>query len=595
MSHRLRTLFAVALLMFAQATLAVPLAQIEHIAASGAPGLALELIDAEQPPLAKRLGDWFEWERSRINILAGWQQWARAQQRLADIDTELPPKLRRWARGQRAWLYLEAGDAPAALELLRGLIWRFGLRAEAQELALWRRLVIRAYLLDDHIVEADIALHRYEQDYPAEGGEWARLRAELWLRSGRADLVMGLKANERAALPAPLLLFAELRSDRTSAGKAYAQASEQAQDEKLAPALRSAWWRVALAAARVQESPGRIAHALESALMLGDQRVDRSLPQTSASALWQAWREYGQTSANEAQLLAGDEASWLAAVETAQKNTPVRARALLAVLSEQRRGDWRDRALLALAERIAAVEPAGATLLLGVFLDRELFPQLDDVPAAVRHKLVEEALRREDIALASRLMAGLTERPENVSEFDWALRRARVLVMGGEVDVGVAALTTLIQVTEQFSEAEADRLLQVIFDLQAVGQHPAALDAMLAVQPKLSNIRQQREMFFWRGDSQAAQGRLAEAARLYMRSATLLDPAGVDQWGQSARYRAAEVLTEAGLVGDARRLYEKLLGETESPNRQAVLRNRLQQLWLAPRAAGDVLDSQPGK
>jgi hypothetical protein len=38
-----------------------------------------------------------------------------------------------------------------------------------------------------------------------------------------------------------------------------------------------------------------------------------------------------------------------------------------------------------------------------------------------------------------------------------------------------------------------------------------------------------------------------------------------------------------------------LLGETESPNRQAVLRNRLQQLWLAPRAAGDVLDSQPGK
>ena len=57
---------------------------------------------------------------------------------------------------------------------------------------------------------------------------------------------------------------------------------------------------------------------------------------------------------------------------------------------------------------------------------------------------------------------------------------------------------------------------------------------------------------------------------------------GDDLWGQSARYRAGEALAKAGLLGDARRVYESLLAITSDPARQSVLRTRLQQLWVLP-------------
>ena len=71
-----------------------------------------------------------------------------------------------------------------------------------------------------------------------------------------------------------------------------------------------------------------------------------------------------------------------------------------------------------------------------------------------------------------------------------------------------------------------------------------------------------------------------------MRSATLLDPRAMDPWGQTARYNAAESLSKAGLVDDARRIYRSLLRVTEDADRKGVLRMRLQQLWLSE-AAGD--------
>jgi hypothetical protein len=120
----------------------------------------------------------------------------------------------------------------------------------------------------------------------------------------------------------------------------------------------------------------------------------------------------------------------------------------------------------------------------------------------------------------------------------------------------------------------------VVFDLQALGEDRGALRYLepLLGQPLPPN--QRRELLFWTADSHAALGEHVEAARLYLGSATILDPFAMDPWAQTARYRAAQELAEGGLHADARRQFVALQNATSDPARQAVLRHELQQLTL---------------
>ena len=92
--------------------------------------------------------------------------------------------------------------------------------------------------------------------------------------------------------------------------------------------------------------------------------------------------------------------------------------------------------------------------------------------------------------------------------------------------------------------------------------------------------RQQREILYWMADSRNALGEYQSAAELYLRSAHFRGGNGKDPWGHSARYQAAEALSKAGLVADARGVYRQLLDETADQRRRAVLERQLQQLWL---------------
>ena len=92
--------------------------------------------------------------------------------------------------------------------------------------------------------------------------------------------------------------------------------------------------------------------------------------------------------------------------------------------------------------------------------------------------------------------------------------------------------------------------------------------------------QQRRELLFWMADSLQALQRYDEAAYLYLKSATLHDPTAMDPWAQTARYRAAKALVEAGLLDDAQQIYTTLLRATPDASRKAVLQNELQRLHL---------------
>jgi tetratricopeptide (TPR) repeat protein len=308
--------------------------------------------------------------------------------------------------------------------------------------------------------------------------------------------------------------------------------------------------------------------------------ADDALFAVSGDRLWNAYRQYALDQGNELQLLIGQDARWLEEAARWSKKEPERERALLTVVMLDGTGaDTRQSAYQRYLESIRKL-PEPMLLLRKLFIDTRMFPGTDTIPDPVRYLLVDDALSKNDMALATRLMSGFEAVPAGADPFEWGLRRARILVLGGNHAEGMTALNKLLQDDRRLDRAAWDRVLQVVFDLQTVDRHQDAVTLFKNILQRALEPQLQREILYWQADSYKALRDYPRAAWLYLKSATLLDAKGLDPWGQTARFQAAEVLADAGLPEDARRIYEGLLKVTPEPARRAAIKYKLQELWL---------------
>ena len=292
-----------------------------------------------------------------------------------------------------------------------------------------------------------------------------------------------------------------------------------------------------------------------------------------------AYEWLAESLGNRLHLLVGNDQAWLLQAQYFESEEKAYSRALYAFLT--RRG-----ALPATREeahkRLTAslLSNGSAPVVQWLYTRSKRFSSLDAIPAAVRYQLADMALKRRDVHFAARLLQGLERAPEGEDPDQWALRRARILIYAGDFKRGAVFLSQILDNKRALDPAFADRYLQVLFDLQAVDRHAEAYVLLDAVYALVEDPRQQREILYWMADSRNALGEYQSAAELYLRSAHFRGGNGKDPWGHSARYQAAEALSKAGLVADARGVYRQLLDETADQRRRAVLERQLQQLWL---------------
>jgi len=566
------------------------LPSIMDTARAGAPGLALELLSSHQPPAARAPTSWADWERARIELLANERAWSRALGRLTDLPSAAPADFRRWALERRAVFHLRLDDPGQALTALRRLLWQVGRDARTSDRRRWRRLVVRAHLSAGATDDAVTALRRFDQDFASDEPDWQALRARVLLRAERPGEVLDvLAADSDDHLLHALRLLAELRAGAAAPASIVATATERAADEDLAPGARARFHAVAADAADRAEMPGQRALSVERAFAgAAALPPDDALFRVTADRVWAAWLAWGQRVGNDDGLLIGDDGRWLAGAAEASEDYPVRARSLLAVVA-LRGGDARAAAEAhgRLIEALVGGD-GGRAFARRVYLEAGRFDGIDGLPATVRYWLLDDALAREALELAMKLMRGLDAPPEGREPFDWQLLRARVLILGGRPREGADEAGELLATHGQLGGERLDRVLQVLFDLQGAGEHERALALFVRLGEQEMGGQRRRELLYWRAESHQALDDHRRAAELYMRSATLLDGRGGDRWGQTARYQAAGQLAELGLVNDARRIYRVLLRATEDPGRRAQLRNRLQRLGLRDPGTGDL-------
>jgi tetratricopeptide (TPR) repeat protein len=232
---------------------------------------------------------------------------------------------------------------------------------------------------------------------------------------------------------------------------------------------------------------------------------------------------------------------------------------------------------------LLARDAKGLSLIKKLYLSPSSDSQQDKavyIPEDLRHRLIDDALAHSDISTASRLIQTVTEPPKGANVLFWKMRRARIMILAGQVDDGIRALDRLLYESPSMHADQVDRLIQVLFDLQTVGRHTEAIQLFTKIPLEGQSGQLRREILYWIADSYKEQKQYHQAARYYLLSAGLLNNKAMDPWAQTARYHAADALVSGEAYEDAARIYEGLLKVTHEPGRKVVLKNKIQQIWL---------------
>ncbi len=302
----------------ASATDSLPVAH--QLYQAGAPQLAYARVLRDQPENPEVAG-WYDWESLRFTLLSDTHRPAEIIERAQRYPKNAPREFQQKSLGHVAWAQLETQQGVAARVMLARLIWQFELNPADHQWA--RRLVIRSYLIEHKADEAYRAMLRYQQDFQPLPKAVAAEFAQGLLREARATEAMTWLAELDPASPATLALQMQLGLIAPDAAIAAARVALQKQPTATAYAALIADGAEMLNDNRLQIG------ALEQLLGFSD-----AAEQTEAQ-LWRAYLKEAHSLGNRAQLLQGDDASWLELAWRAEASDALGARSLFAYVAQQ--------------------------------------------------------------------------------------------------------------------------------------------------------------------------------------------------------------------------------------------------------------------
>ena len=291
----------------------------QQLSQAGALQLAYARVVRDQPEKSDVVA-WYDWESLRLTLLSETHRPEEIIQRAKNYPLNAPRDFQQKSLGHAAWAHLEMQQGVAARALLARLIWRFELNPDDHQWA--RRLVIRSYLVEHKADEAYRAMLRYQQDFQPLPKVVAAEFAQGLLREEHATEAMTWLAELDPASAATLGL--QLKGGLLTPEAAIAQARVILRKQPTA----KAYTRVIVDGAEMlKDDPMQIA-ALEQLIGLPD--VEK---QTTAQ-LWRAYLREAQARGNRAQLLQGDDVSWLEQATQIERSDAVGARSIFAYIAQ---------------------------------------------------------------------------------------------------------------------------------------------------------------------------------------------------------------------------------------------------------------------
>ena len=484
--------------------------------------------------------------------------------------------------------HIKLKNSSAALQILRELIWmteKKVIKNLPGQLQSWRQLIIQAYLVDGNIVDAELAMLRYQQDHASPTEEWKRARATVLILAGKPQDAVLLLAGQRHMHSRTIYYLAKLLSGKSTPTEVLKNTRKLASNKTFSDSTRRQFWLVATRAALRLKNDVVAIDSLQRALMLlprSDRlsQNERLLFDPNVMDLWTLYTSYGVQLTDKWKISRNDDTVVFTKASNLAAKKPIQALALSSLLINNSENVNSLRAAHELFVTLINDDPQGLLLLQHIYLHESMSKHKEFIPEHLRLKLIDAALSDSDIQTASELIQTVNKPPVGEDAVYWKLRKARIMLLAGEQHKSTQLLRDLIKDTAVFQVDQMDRLMQVLFDLQTIGLHRDAIELFTALPMQGQTAQRQRELHYWIAESFGKINEFLLSARHFLLSAGLFDANAQDPWAQTARYQAAQMLVKGQAYQDAGRIYNNLLNITKDPGRRAVLQNKIQQLWL---------------
>lgn len=551
--------------------------------------LAQSILENDGPPSLPTI-EWLNWQRQLWTLYRVRGNWEKLHQKIREIPPAFPAEIKKEAEIQGIYALIELDRGLRAREILRKRL----LSSENSELEKrnLRKLMIESYLSDDLLEDASTAMELHQRDYRSQEQDWLLLSAQVYLSLNDPDTAVNLLAPLDQPSARLLRIFARLKNQSLSVEQAIHKSIQLLSD--IEPVVERSDLRIdqvlSVIIFATQSSLSNIPAIEEIEKYLVEVGSENSssnkyYPQFDVSDLLSAYSRYASDIANEAGLLTGENSRWFDHAIQLQREENLKKKAIYGHLLQNTEDE-----ILKLQLNNAFITALIASNQIGVisslFGEGNPFGELT-LSGNVGFRLSNFALEQGNIKLAAGVNNRLTEIPQGMKPLDWLLHVARISIIAGDFERGTKELKSWLNAFENLQPEQTDQILQPIFDLQTVNKHELALELLRMVNSRSHSEKHNREIAYWIAESYQATRQYIKAADFYLYSALQKDD-GFDQWGEAARFHAAEALYSANLVADSRVLFEGLLARATSETRRTQLKQKLQELWLLESSLGQI-------
>ena len=561
----------------------VSLEQIQALIQSGAIKLANGLLVDWRPSYSSK-PNWVEWELLFYETSVQLQNWQHIIDRVEETSYKFSRDDGIQIQPYAVTAEIHLGNTASARKRLRTLIWN---SADSRESVLnWRNLIINSYLADEAYEEAYIALTRFDKDYRPSSPDWEHTFARVLLRIGKfgeaVKRVEALQTGEGKLLER----LARLNSGASTPGEIMSLGQELEAELEGRPDLKQELWAMIELAARIAGDVEMQVVAIENELLIASSQDFNKIPVVELNTerqLLNAYANYAESVGNSFNLIVGEDEPWIELAREYEVLSPVTARALYAFLAVRGLNEQLRRTSIAsLSSELAR---AGYDRILDLlFLENRHFAVALASPDA-QLRMANRAVLMQDYVNASLISNAIAEVPNELEEIDWALRKARLAILANNNESSVEIMFDLVRSLPPGTEMKSiDKIVQVIFDLQEREQFEAVVELMTILYGLSSDVNFKREVLYWIAEAYSSMENPVLSADMFLRSAKLVGDFN-DDWGQSARFRAAEELAKASLIDDAQNLLQKLLNITLDPRRRALIESNMEDLRQLREAA----------
>lgn len=559
-----------------EVTASVELLRVRTLIRANVLDLAERVMEQQGPPLLPN-GEWLNWERQLWALYRAKGSWRKLHDRVQSIPPAFPISVRLEADIEAVTALIALGDGKRARRQLRKHLLS-GAISERDKIKL-RQQVIESYLADGMLAEANAGASKFQQDYRQQNSDWLILDARIALQSGDPDRAVNLLAPLDEPKARLLRSYARLKNESLQPRQVL-ENGERFRGQEEYQNLVKPILGVMVEAASQAGSTIEMSNLLEQYLLAKDapdQSLNRSVPSFVTDDLVKVYSDIARQEANRAGYLGGEENGWsefARLIPIRQTDTRSAVWAYIALRSDS-----------SLARQIAIdnyvntlIDADRTALIHHLFGDDKPLGKLLLTPITGL-RLSNIAIEQGDVQLAADANANVSGPPPGMAYDEWLIYTGRIAIIAGRYQEGASQLEKWITSNQRLTPEQTDKVLQAIFDLQTVDQHQLAIPLLEQVNQRSPGGNYPREIAFWIAESYSATRQHIKAADYFLYSAMQKNN-GFDQWGESARYKAADALLEGNLFSDARNLFEDLLKRATEDSRKHALQQKLQQLWL---------------